>query len=112
VNAVKRDAGVSAPAESAQTPTPTAQGVRFRLRAGPATTVVVIGSWNDWDTDVPAQRLRRTRESGLWEAWVPVPPGDHRYHFLVDGRAVRPADAIRYRPDGFGGEDGVLEIMP
>ena len=111
VNAVKRAPGAT-PATGSQTPEPTGQGVRFRLRAGSATTVLVIGSWNDWATDLPGQRLRPTREAGLWEGWVPVPPGDHRYHFLVDGRAVRPADAARYRPDGFGGEDGVLEILP
>lgn len=111
VNALKR-APLPSRAEGDQSPEPTSQGVRFRLRADPATTVLVIGSWNDWATDVPAQQLRRTRDAGLWEGWVPVPPGGHRYHFVVDGRAVRPVDAPSYRPDGFGGEDGVLDILP
>ncbi len=80
--------------------------VRFRLRAPGAATVVVIGSWNDWASDRPEQRLRATRDPDLWEGWVDVGDGDHRYHFLVDGRPVRPVDAPRYLPDGFGGEDG------
>jgi hypothetical protein len=29
---------------------------------------------------------------------------------MVDGEAIRPPAATRYMPDGFGGEDGVLEI--
>ena len=50
VTVVKPDPGRSAPSEGSQTPEPTGHGVRFRLRAGAATTVLVIGSWNDWAT--------------------------------------------------------------
>ena len=84
--------------------------VRFRLRARGAATVEVIGSWNDWASDQSRQRLRATGDPDLWEGWVDVGAGDHRYHFLVDGRSVRPVDAPRYLPDGFGGEDGVLAV--
>jgi hypothetical protein len=84
--------------------------VRFRLRAPGARRVTVIGSWNDWSADDPRQRLREVGGTGLWEGWVAVAPGEHRYHFLVDDRPARPVDATRYRPDGFGGEDGVVEI--
>jgi hypothetical protein len=84
--------------------------VRFRLRAPAARRVVVIGSWNDWDADDPRQRLRAVGPADLWEGWVAVGPGQHRYHFLVDGRPARPVAAPRYRADGFGGEDGVLEV--
>jgi len=84
--------------------------VRFRLRAPGAATVVVIGSWNDWAADQPEQQLRATRDPDLWEGWVDVGAVDHRYHFLVDGRPVRPVDAPRYLPDDFGGEDGVLAV--
>jgi len=112
LNVVKPSSGRIAAPPSSQAPEPTGHGVRFRLRTGTATSVVVIGSWNDWAIDATAQRLQPTREPNMWEGWVAVPPGDHRYHFLVDGRPARPADAPRYRPDGFGGEDGVLEISP
>ncbi len=99
------------PADGDQAPLVQNARVRFRLRAPGAATVLVIGSWNDWAVDRPAQRLRATRDPELWEGWVDdVGAGDHRYHFLVDGRAVRPVDAPRYLPDGFGGEDGVLAV--
>lgn len=81
---------------------------RFRLRSGQASTVMVVGSWDDWAA--PGQTLEHTREPGLWEAWVEVPPGTHRYRFLVDGRTVRPPDAPRYARDDFGGEDAVIEV--
>jgi hypothetical protein len=80
--------------------------VRLRLRAK-ATAVEVIGSWNDWQT--PGQPLA-PGESGVWETSLELPPGSHRYRFLVDGQAVRPPDAPRYAADDFGGEDGVLEV--
>jgi hypothetical protein len=98
------------PVDGEQAPLIEGTRVRFRLRAPGAATVVVIGSWNDWGTDPPAQQLRSTRDPDLWEGWVDVGAGDHRYHFLVDGRPVRPVDAPRYLPDGFGGEDGVLAV--
>jgi hypothetical protein len=90
--------------------TPLVQGqrVRLRLRTG-ARQVVVVGSWDDWKT--PGQPLLAV-DGDLWQVWVPLPPGTHRYVFLVDGRVVRPPDAPRYVPDEFGGEDGVLEIGP
>jgi hypothetical protein len=100
----------AAPADAAEAPLIQSTRVRFRVRAQGAATVVVIGSWNDWAADRPAQRLRATRDPDLWEGWVDVGAGDHRYHFLVDGRPVRPVDAPRYLPDDFGGEDGVLAV--
>jgi hypothetical protein len=81
---------------------------RFRLRAGQASLVTVIGSWNDWAA--PGLTLTHTREPGLWEAWIDVPPGTHRYRFVVDGQPVRPPDALRYARDDFGGEDAVIEV--
>src|SRR5205085_102650 len=86
--------------------------VRFRVRAAGARSVAVIGSWNDWRTDDLQQQLRPAADApGLWEAWVNVGKGEHRYHFLVDGKPARPVDAPRYRLDGFGGEDGVVEVL-
>jgi hypothetical protein len=98
-------------AEASEAPSLEHGQVRFKVRAPRASGVIVIGSWNDWSTDA-AQQLRRTRDLDLWEASIEVAPGTYRYHFVVDGRPVRPVDAARYRPDGFGGEDGILEVPP
>jgi hypothetical protein len=82
--------------------------VRFRVRAPSATSVKVLGSWDDWTE--PGHALAPTRDHGLWELWLALPPGAHRYHFVVDGVLTRPPNAARYMPDGFGGEDGVVEV--
>jgi len=99
---------VSPPAPPALRPVVEKGRARFRIRSSQAGQVTVIGSWDDWAA--PGQTLAHTREPGLWEAWVEVPPGTHRYRFLVDGRAVRPPDAHRYASDDFGGEDAVIEV--
>jgi hypothetical protein len=82
--------------------------VRFRMRAE-AAAVEVIGSWDDWQT--PGRPLERAGGK-LWEGTIELPPGAHRYRFLVDGRAVKPPDAVRYSVDDFGGEDAVVDVAP
>jgi hypothetical protein len=84
--------------------------VRFRLRAATGAAVAVVGSWDDWQA--PGRALPGTREAGLYEVWVEVPGGSHRYHFVVDGQARRPPEAPRYAPDGFGSDDGVVDVPP
>lgn len=98
----------SAPPNEA--PTMTDGQVRFTLRAPRAAAVTVVGSWNDWARDSGAQVMRPGRSPGSWEVLLPLPPGTHRFQFLVDGRAVRPPAAVRYQDDDFGGQDGIVEI--
>jgi len=101
------------PAEAA--PPPEAPGVsagrvRFTLRAPEASIVRVVGSWNDWAASVPAQVMRPTRQPGLWEVVLPLPPGTHRFQYVQDGRAIRPPAAAHYRADDFGAEDAIVEV--
>jgi hypothetical protein len=107
-HATGRHALTGAPAPAALRPVVEKGRVRFRMRSPQAEAVTVVGSWDDWAA--PGQTLAHTGEAGLWEGWVEVPPGVHRYRFLVDGRAVRPPDAHRYVKDDFGEEDAVLEV--
>jgi hypothetical protein len=98
------------PPERDQSPRVEPGRVRFRLWAPGAASVTVVGSWDDWQA--PGRALRATREVGLHEIWIDLPGGSHRYHFMVDGQARRPPEAPRYAPDGFGGEDGVVDVPP
>ncbi len=82
--------------------------VRFRLKVPTSAQVTVVGSWDDWQT--PGRPLGRAVGDDVYEAWLDLPEGSYRYHFLVDGQPQRPPDASRYAPDGFGGEDGVIEL--
>jgi len=45
------------------------------------------------------------------EGWsVALPPGDHEYMFVVDGRFVPDPEAAERRPDGFGNENTILRL--
>jgi hypothetical protein len=108
LHATTQPALPAAPSDDDLRPVVQGHRVRFRLRSRSAAAVEVVGSWNDWAT--PGRSLAATREEGLWEAWVELPPGAHRYRFRVDGADTRPPAAFRYAPDGFGGADGVVDV--
>ena len=96
------------PTEIEQRPLVQPGRVRFRLRAGAGLAVTVVGSWDTWQA--PGRALPATRDPGLYELWMELPQGSYRYHFMVEGRAQRPPEAPRYAADGFGSEDGVIDV--
>jgi hypothetical protein len=84
-------------------------GVRFRCVAPGAKAVAVVGGFNRWDPG--SDPLTDPDGDGIWEATVDVNPGIWRYAFVVDGDWVRPQGAQRYEDDGFGGVNGILEVL-
>ena len=63
----------------------TAKPVNFYCSAPMATSVVLVGDFNNWDaTSHPMQR----RVDGFWFLQVQLTHGHHRYQFLVDGNPV------------------------
>jgi 1,4-alpha-glucan branching enzyme len=73
-------------AGAASSAAPPARGTRivhFVLVAPKATSVSVVGSFNDWDPT--ATPLHRTAAGGSWVVAVPLQAGRHQYAFIVDG---------------------------
>lgn len=90
-----RDAGATRPIE-------------LRLHA-PASHVMVVGDFNDWDP--AATPLRRGNEGGTWTVELRLPPGRYRYTFLVDGRRWVPdPEEPRAADDDFGAPMSVLTV--
>jgi Glycogen recognition site of AMP-activated protein kinase len=82
--------------------------IELRLSA-PASQVVVVGDFNDWDPD--ATPLRRGNEGGTWRVELQLPPGRYRYTFLIDGRRWVPDPAEpRAADDDFGAPMSVLTV--
>jgi hypothetical protein len=74
-----------------------------------AHSVAVAGTFNGWD---PArQPLSDEDGDGVWMARLDLAPGHYEYQFVVDGErwTIDPM-AQKRRPDGFGGENAVLEL--
>jgi hypothetical protein len=81
---------------------------QFVLVAPRAITVALVGDFNDWD---PARTPMHATREGVWAAVVPLPPGRHRYAFLVDGAEWRADPAApRAADDGFGAPTSVATV--
>ena len=57
--------------------------VQIRLTS-PASSVAVVGDFNDWDP--AATPLRLTKEGDVWVVELRLKPGRYHYTFLIDGR--------------------------
>lgn len=81
--------------------------VRFQLALPQARQVSLAGDFTQWRPRIPLKR----NADGTWTAEFPLPPGDYEYIFVVDGdRWVADPRAGRYRDDGFGNRNAVLNV--
>src|SRR5437899_7722356 len=102
----------SASCATTMTPAPpavTPAGVRFVLMRADAANVTLAGSFNQWSAS--SHPLVRAKAGGLWAIVVPLPPGEHAFMFVVDGKDwVSPPLAEDYVDDGFGAKNGIVVV--
>jgi hypothetical protein len=65
--------------------------VQFGFVAPHASSVALVGDFNNWDPK--ATPLRAASTGGVWSVEVPIQPGRHLYAFVVDGTMWRPDPA-------------------
>ena len=83
--------------------------VKFVLKSPEASSVAVIGDFNNWDPG--ASLLRQEGDSGLWTVIVPLPAGRHEYAFMVDGEYWLPdPNAPRTPKDDFDRMNSIMLI--
>jgi len=95
--------GMSQP-EGASGPAP----VQFVVVARGASSVALVGDFNDWDTGRTPMRL--TSQGGIWSVVIPLTPGRHRYAFLVNGSRWLADPAAPRAPDDFGTPSSVVTV--
>jgi len=67
----------------------------------------ITGTFTHW-RNLP---MKRTGEKGYWEITLPVPKGEHRFIYILDGKQRFPDPTIASREqDDFGGENSILSI--
>jgi opacity protein-like surface antigen len=81
--------------------------IRLRVEAADAGSVSVSGDFNGWDP-VPL----RSAGDGWWEIDLRLDPGSYEYAYVIDGVLITPPEAPITVDDGFGGRNGVLEVLP
>jgi len=90
-------------------PMMTAGGVRFVMARADATSVALAGSFNNWSAS--SHLLVRAKADGSWTIVVPLPPGEHTFMYVVDGKEwVSPPLAEDYVDDGFGAKNGIVVV--
>ena len=84
------------------------QTVQFVLRAPSASTVTLVGDFNDWDT---ASTPMTKGKGDLWTITIPLTAGRYTYTFIVDGkRWVADPSAPRAQADEFGQPSSVVTV--
>jgi len=86
----------------------TVQLVRFVLVDRQASSVQLVGDFNEWTKG--ATQLSPSGAPGVWAASVALKPGRHEYAFIVDGkRWVIDPHAVK-SSDDFGTESSVIRV--
>ena len=85
---------------------PRGKSVPFTLLAPQASSVAVVGDFNDWK---PTPLVKNG--AGAWVARVRLAPGQYNYAFVVDGsRWVADPTAPRNAVDDFGSPNSVVTV--
>jgi 1,4-alpha-glucan branching enzyme len=74
-----------------------------------AKSVVVVGSFNDWDTTKTV--LRQTSDS-VWTGSAMLLPGRYEYQLVVDGKWVPDPSAQHTAASEFGAANSVIIVSP
>ncbi|HEY8484832.1 MAG TPA: isoamylase early set domain-containing protein [Longimicrobiales bacterium] len=83
--------------------------VQFVLTAPNARSVSLVGDFNGWEPE--GYPLHDLDGDGVWTGLVALPPGMHKYMFVVDGnRWVTDPRAERYVDDGFGMRNALISV--
>jgi hypothetical protein len=83
--------------------------VRFVFFAPQASSVSMVGDFNNWNRTVTP--LRRTGSGGAWTVSVSLPAGAHQYAFIVDGTSWTPDPASTTTvSDDFGTLTSVIAV--
>lgn len=84
-----------------------AKPMEFKIYAPQAKRVSLVGSFNNWDTKSLSAK-KDTR--GSWDVKVNLKPGRYEYKFFVDGSWLNDPRCTACVPNGFGGQNCVVEI--
>lgn len=86
---------------------PFVENHRFVLYHPGTAEAKVVGTFTDWQ---PVAMQRAGRE-GYWSVTLPLPAGEHRYSFLIEGgEAIADPTVTAREADDFGGENTVLAV--
>lgn len=69
--------------------------------------VSVVGTFNNWE---PQQGKMTRQKDGSYRRRLQLPPGEHRYKFLVDGHWLPDPEAERSVTNEYGSQDSLITL--
>ncbi|HEV8693021.1 MAG TPA: isoamylase early set domain-containing protein [Lysobacter sp.] len=81
----------------------------FAFKAHAASSVLLVGDFTHWQRSPVSLRKH---SDGIWRVAVSLPPGEHRYRFLVDGEWRDDPECKLQVPNPFGSQDSVVQVSP
>ena len=94
-------------AKKSTTKKPAAVSQSFTFTAPLATSVQLVGDFTHWQQS-PIQ-MKKGR-GGIWQAKVTLPPGEHHYRFLVDGKWHDDPQCTVRVSNPYGGQNSVRSV--
>ena len=83
------------------------QKITFSYLAPGAQSVQLAGDFTGWEQSPVA--LRKAKD-GVWKKTLALPPGDHEYRLLVDGKWCDDQQCADHRPNAFGSQNCVCIV--
>lgn len=87
--------------------TPQKRRVTMTLEAPEARSVIVAGTFNDWQTD---KNAFKKHENGTWKRTLTLEPGVYQYRLIIDGEWRNDPHCTERVVNEFGGENCILRI--
>jgi 1,4-alpha-glucan branching enzyme len=87
---------------------PKPQPVHFEYVDPSARKVCLAGSFNNWQ---PESAQMTPAGGGRWVKDLALLPGSHEYRLVVDGRWMTDPRATRTRPNPFGEQNSVVDVV-
>jgi 1,4-alpha-glucan branching enzyme len=80
--------------------------IEFSLKAPQASSAVIAGSFNNWDT----HKTPMQRDGDGWKAKVTLAPGRYEYRFVVDGQWITDPNCKETVRNDYGSTNSVLVV--
>ena len=84
-----------------------AKSVSFEYTDAKATTVAIVGDFNDWNKD----KSPMTLENGTWKGSLTLAPGRHEYKFVVNNTDwITDPKCSETVADKYGGRSSIIDV--
>lgn len=85
--------------------------VELRYVGAPGKQIRVQGDFNNWNSEKSLFAEKKGPDSSEYSLTLQLPPGNYAYQIMVDGIAIIDPSNPSKMPNGFGGENSILQVV-